>query len=164
MTIFGQKVKGLADTGASVSIISSKRIIERLGLKIQPCDLQILTADRTPYTCLGYVNIPFEFQNKTKIIPTLVVPEIAKDLIFGMDFLRAFDFQLIANSSQIDRNEDTPLPYENEGDMICSDEYFGEQEQICFHVVPTTDPNITRNQIDEDESLEMPTIEIPAVS
>lgn len=80
VSVLNHEIEGLADTGANVSIISSVPLINRLGLKIQNCSMQVRTADRTPYSCLGYVNIPYKYQSVTKIIPTLVVPEIAKDL------------------------------------------------------------------------------------
>lgn len=78
VSILGKKVEGLLDTGASVSIVSSLSLVNQLGLKIQKCDLKIFTADRTPYTCQGYVNVPFKYQEELKIIPTLVVPRLQK--------------------------------------------------------------------------------------
>lgn len=158
VSILDKEVEGLADTGASVSIISCPRLIERIGLKINPCDMNIRTADRTSYSCLGYVNIPYQYKGATKIIPTLVVPEISKDLILGIDFLRAFKFKLTSDSNSINELD----PDRSNEEILFVEDYFGDDDsQICFMLTPSDNPNLTTELQEKDESLEMPTVEIP---
>lgn len=73
--ILDEEIEGLADTGAGVSIISWVELIKKLGLPIKKCHVKIKTADSTEYSCLGYVNIPFTYLSKTRIVPTIIVPE-----------------------------------------------------------------------------------------
>lgn len=96
VTILETEIVGLADTGASISIIGSLDLVRRFGFVINPCNARILTTDRTPYTCRGYANVPFRYKSLTKLIPTLVVPEISGPLTLGVDFLNAFGFKLVS--------------------------------------------------------------------
>lgn len=160
--ILSEEVEGLADTGASVSVISSVSLIERLGLNINPVNLKISTADGTAYRCLGFVNVPYTFRSITHVIPTVVVPELAKDLILGMDFLRKFGFELMIPGEGTFVNKPTALPI-NTLDLVLVEEYFGEHDSnICFELVPDSSAKESATGITEvDESLEMPTLEIP---
>lgn len=51
------------------------------------------TADGTNHEANIYVNLPITFNNKTRTIPTLVVPSLSKPLILGMDFWHVFNIQ-----------------------------------------------------------------------
>lgn len=165
VSVLNHEIEGLADTGANVSIISSVPLINRLGLKIQNCSMQVRTADRTPYSCLGYVNIPYKYQSVTKIIPTLVVPEIAKDLILGIDFLRAFNFKLTADPESAPSEGVVPTLMDNELNFLFAENHFGEDDQpVCFHLIPGVEPIALSEPIEADPSLDMPTVEIPPVA
>lgn len=156
----------MADTGASVSVLSSVPLVQRLGLKIQPLSLKVFTADGTAYKCLGYVNVPYTFQSITHVIPTVVVPEVTKDLILGMDFLHKFGFQLSIPSTEAHstKTQDDNLetfslePQFAEGYFDC------ESEKNCFTILPTVENEACPPSAPEsDESQEMPTIEIPDI-
>lgn len=165
VSILDHELEGLADTGANVSIISSLNLINRLGLHIQNCNMKVRTADQTPYSCLGYVNIPYKYRNVTKVVPTLVVPEIAKDLILGVDFLRAFNFKLTADPENGPSAENVPLLADSELNLLLAEDHYGERrEPICFHLVPGVEPVALSEPVDEDPSLEMPTVETPSVT
>lgn len=145
-----------------MSIISSPNLIGRLGLKIHNCDMNILTADRTSYTCQGYVNIPFRYQDKTRIIPTLVVPEISKDLTLGVDFLKAFNFRLVCDPDQKLTNESSTEIPERNSCLNYVQDYFGDSEdRICFQLILSVNSKATVETSELDQSLEMPTVEIP---
>lgn len=160
--ILGEKIEGLADTGAGISIISSLELIDKLGLKIQNCNLRIKTADSTEYSCLGYVNVPYTYESKTCVIPTIVVPEVSKTLILGVDFLEAFKFRLMIPPGHSDgpresSSSDEPGPVE----MVFAEDFYSEDDQrVCFQIVPV-EAELKVEPPDIDESLEMPTIEIP---
>lgn len=152
----------MADTGASISIISALDLIEKLGLEIHPIPLQVKTADGTGYHCQGYANVPFSIGNVTHVLPTIIVPEITKNLILGMDFLDKFGFRLTAsgNDSTLCRLPDENEPKVNQIDLCFVEEYFGNTaETICFELQPCE--LIEKPSIELDESLEMPTVEIP---
>lgn len=157
MRILSEPLEGLADTGASLSIISSLELIQKLGLKIQPTNLHISTADGTPYRCLGFVNLPLTFRSMTHVLPTLVVPELKKSLILGVDFLEKFGFRLVEPSEQPEQSAEAV----NVIDLFYSEDYFAEnREEICFQLSPReVDAGGSTNDI--DESLEIPTVEVP---
>ena len=52
--------------------------------------MELQTADGSPLDILGEVLIPYTFQDKTRVIPTLVAPKLTKECICGMDFWKAF--------------------------------------------------------------------------
>lgn len=165
--IIHEEVEGLADTGASISVISSVPLIERLGLKINPINLKVSTADGTAYQCLGYVNVPYTFQSTTYVIPTVVVPEVSKDLILGMDFLGKFGFQLLIpggiNPKVDSLNVNSPEVNSKDFSLNIIEGYFELTDtEVCLEISPALsikDSPVPQPEV--DESLEMPTIEIP---
>lgn len=152
-----ENLEALADTGASLSIISSVGLIHKLGIQIHPINLNISTADGTPYQCLGYVNLPISFGSMTHVVPTVVVPELKKDLILGIDFLDKFGFRLVAPTNPQQKAEFNSI------DFYRVEDYFGNiKEKICFQLEP--DPSYepgTDAGPEMDESLEIRTIEVP---
>lgn len=164
--VLEEEIEGLADTGANISILNSVELIEKLGLQIHQVPLKIATADGTSYRCLGYVNVPFTFDTSTHVIPTLVVPELTKTLVLGVDFLNKFGFRLMIPSNV---NSEQPLEVLEDSpsiqmvDLLWADDYFGARnDQVCFQIVPCEKEADTNEPTPEpDESLEMPTVEIP---
>lgn len=159
--ILDEEIEGLADTGAGVSIISSLALIEKLGLQIQRCNVKIRTADSTEYTCLGYVNVPFTYHDQTKVIPTIIVPQVSKILILGMDFLNAFNFRLVVTTNSEPQEIQNSGDEEEAVDALLIEDFNGDNDQICFEIVPEEIPKPSSLNPETDESLEMPTIEVP---
>lgn len=158
--ILSEEIEGLADTGASLTIISSVDLVNKLGLKIHPIAVKISTADGTAYRCLGFVNAPFTYQDKTHVIQTVIVPEVSKCLILGVDFLNKFGFRLLPPSpatvagGQDETSSSNTMPF--------ADDYFGDRsKEVCFQIVPSSDNNLSDPTENIDESLEMPTVELP---
>lgn len=161
--ILSEEIVGLADTGASISVLSSVSLLDRLGLQIQPINLKVSTADGTAYKCLGVVNVPYTFGSATHIIPTVIVPEVTKDLILGMDFLQKFGFQLLIPKSKFSPHSDEAgeIKIQSLG-LHFAEEYFDEKrEKVCFSIEPAMDCETISLPRETDESLEMPTLEIP---
>lgn len=156
--ILGEEIEGLADTGAGVSIISSLALIDKLGLLIQKCNVKIRTADSTEYNCSGYVNVPFTYQDQTQVIPTIIVPEVSKVLILGMDFLNAFRFRLMIPEKDDEQDFPTSDGEEAAIDALLVEEVYG---QVCFEILPVAAPDSISQTPEVDDSLEMPTIELP---
>lgn len=91
--ILGAQLQGLLDSGASCTILgqSGPELLEELKISIQPADIVIKTADGTNHKILGKADIPFCCQNKFRVVTTLIVPTIPKNLILGIDFWDAFN-------------------------------------------------------------------------
>lgn len=66
------------------------RNVKKWKLTVKPLSTQIRTANGGQCRALGYVEIPFEYRGKRRIIPTLLIEEITKELILGIDFWNAF--------------------------------------------------------------------------
>ncbi|XP_055604558.1 uncharacterized protein LOC129752806 [Uranotaenia lowii] len=144
VNIFDTELTALLDSGAGISVINSLDIAERYGLKLQPTKLRVCTADRTEYKCLGYLNIPFTYRKITKVVPTVVVPEISKPIL-GCNFWRSFGIMPMA-------------------DLGKGPEKIGEfdesEENITFTLEPIGElPRLSIKE--EDSSLDVPTIDIP---
>lgn len=135
-------------------------LVRQFGFEILPCSLKVLTADRTPYSCRGYVNIPYRYKGNTKLIPTLVVPEIAKSLILGVDFLDAFGFKLVTEDGKSALAEGQSKSAGDEANLLCAEHYFSDEpDTVCFHLIPENIHHPQRDSTEQDASLEIPTIE-----
>lgn len=100
----------------------------------------------------------------THVVPTLVIPEISKDLILGMDFLNQFGFQLALSGTELalsSSDKANTVAALNGLELNFAEGYFGESEHICFQLVPSPISSEQNNSEIEDASLEMPTVEIP---
>lgn len=88
----GVYVKGLLDSGANVTILGRNCLknIEKWNLQLKPMTNSIRTANGAHCKALGYVDVPFEFRGRKRVIPTLLIEEITKELILGTDFWNAF--------------------------------------------------------------------------
>lgn len=88
--IFETEIDALLDSGASICVTNSTDLVERYGLKILPSPIRICTADQTQYSCEGYVNFPITFRKVTRVVPVVVVPQVARNFILGINFWNAF--------------------------------------------------------------------------
>lgn len=88
-------MEGLLDSGANCTILGkgSSSLISQLNLNVRPYYTILKTADSTSHSANYIVDLPITFNNKTKIIQTLIVPTIAKALILGMDFWESFNIR-----------------------------------------------------------------------
>lgn len=160
MGILGNEVDALLDSGAAISIISDPKIIAKHNFKLRPTELKIKTADETEHPGIGMLYIPYTFQGVTKVIPTLYVPQISKQLILGIDFWNQFGIKPAMSKE----SEWKPLNTVNaiEVDEIAiniADEYFAENTgEINLILEPTGQKLLEKNEM-EDKSLEIPTVE-----
>lgn len=154
--IFGTELVGLLDSGASISVISSIELIKLWNLKIQKLNLKVFTANGENLKCYGFVNLPYTFDGKTKVVPTDVIPEISKDLICGYDFWKAFGIR----------------PTIREGIDVTLPRYLANNRQNSINAISTT-PNLVfgssadstkppiKANTEIDESLNIPFLEEP---
>ncbi|XP_062557352.1 uncharacterized protein LOC134222226 [Armigeres subalbatus] len=169
VNVLGTDVIALLDSGAAISVLSSVNLLETHGLKILKSNVRICTADDTKHTCLGYVNIPYTLGNLTKVIPTLIVPEIRKTLILGMDFWRAFKIRPMVASEDNAKDLELTWTSTSEGNEINHlrvepESAVANEEMIVLSVqcVNPLEPQIVhRSKPEEDESLDVPTLDLP---
>lgn len=159
------EIDALADTGAALSIINSRDLIDRLGLTVHTINLTIKTADGTTHKCLGGVQIPYTYGKSTQVVPTVIVTGISQPLILGMNFLNQFEFKL--HSPYDPRpleggQQDTTV---NLIDMFFVEDYFAlAQDPIAFKLLPAEIQELKANspsETDKDLSLEIPTLDFP---
>lgn len=145
--IFETEMKALLDSGAGISVINSAEIAEQYGLKVLPAAVKVSTADGTEYKCLGYLNIPYTYKNITRVIPTIIVPQISRSLILGADFWESFKIQPMIDVGNGPESIETLDVKTN--------------SVLCFNVEPTGDlPRLPENE--PDDTLDIPAFDTPA--
>ena len=89
VTVYDLKIRALLDNGSNLTIINFK------SHKITPLQnlITLRTAGGDQLQIRGQVDLPFTFNGVTKIVPTLVVPNLAIRCICGMDFWAKFNIQ-----------------------------------------------------------------------
>lgn len=142
--VFDDEFTALLDSGAGISVINSLNLSLKYGMKLQPTRLRVSTADNTEYKCLGYLNIPYTYKNVTRVVPTVVVPEISKPIL-GCNFWRSFGITPMADLG----NGPEPV---GEFNMV--------EETIAFTLEPVgTLPELPT--MEQDTTLDVPTFDIP---
>ncbi|XP_053698701.1 uncharacterized protein LOC128745649 [Sabethes cyaneus] len=149
--IFDEEFDALLDSGASVSVTNIPDIAERNGLALQVSPLKIVTADKTIHESLGYVSLPVRFRGLTKVLPTLVVPQVSQKLILGYDFWKQFGIQpMIMGENGFERVTTVEAARPGECDA--------EVRLSSITTLPALKPS------GPDESLEIPALELPEPS
>lgn len=91
--LFDKKIKGLLDTGASVSCLGAQVATDFLqsGQKFKKIRLAVKTADGRSQNVEGIVEANVTFRGESKPIIFYVVPNLAQNLYLGIDFWHAFN-------------------------------------------------------------------------
>jgi len=91
--IQGRRMKGLLDTGASVSLLGRGcwELVDELGWTVQPYTSMVRTAAGASRPILGRVVLPVKYKIRTKEIVFYMCPDQQQDLYLGIDFWRAFE-------------------------------------------------------------------------
>lgn len=89
------KIRALLDSGSNLTIINDSVFSNFKSHKITPLQnpITLRTAGGDQLQIRGQVDLPFTFNGVTKIVPTLVVPNLAIRCICGMDFWAKFNIQ-----------------------------------------------------------------------
>lgn len=171
VSILGTEVMALLDSGAGVSVMSALNIVQSHGFKILKSNVRICTADDTEHTCLGYVNIPYTLGSETRVVPTLIVPEIRKPLILGMNFWKAFQIRpMITSQNRIEELDLTWTSDLNEKPVInflrVEEDVPVDEDPINFslHFVQIQEGSEQKTlltQPEVDETLDIPTLDLP---
>ena len=93
--VFGIKILGLLDSGASRTILgqSGWDLLCKLNLKLSTVSSPsvVTVANGEQCSCLGTVSVPVSLCGKVKVIDMLIIPSIPQQLILGVDFLKSMD-------------------------------------------------------------------------
>lgn len=155
VNILGTSITALLDSGASVSIINSRQLIEKHQFRVQPINLQIKTADGTLYGCEGVVQIPYTYNGRTNVVPTLLIPQVTKQLILGVDFWDTFQIvPAITDNGSMRRI--TPVET-----IHLVEDHFMQQDPIVLFIEPMAPIAEEWDDDAPDDSLELPFAENP---
>lgn len=91
--IKNRRISGLLDSGAQISLISSKffQSLRSLHLRVCPVAQQsIQTADGTCHPINKAVELPILVDGEVKMFQVLLAPVLNQPLIFGVDFFDCF--------------------------------------------------------------------------
>ncbi|XP_062538482.1 uncharacterized protein LOC134206773 [Armigeres subalbatus] len=93
--VYGMPLKALLDSGSNFTIISENMFTRMKPKKLHrpSTNVALKSASGDELQILGQVQLPFRFRDRIKIVPTLVVRNLALDCICGMDFWRKFQIQ-----------------------------------------------------------------------
>lgn len=100
---------GLLDSGANRSAVGNnvRQLLKNLGLTEYPSNNNVKVANGQTCKVESYVNVPVFYNNRTVVIPMLVVPSLCRDLILGMDFWKEFNIEPICNLNTLEEEEHT---------------------------------------------------------
>lgn len=87
------KVRGLLDTGASISLLGKncEELLDKLNIEITPKYSNVKTAGGKNCAILGKIEVPVEFKGKVKNIVFYICPELMQSAYLGVDFWRIFN-------------------------------------------------------------------------
>jgi hypothetical protein len=92
--ILGLECNALADSGASVSIMSeaAHSLLQREGLNfpLQTCDKSLAVGNGTHLMVLGTIEIPIAFKRDLHYVTFFICRDANTPIILGVDFLRKF--------------------------------------------------------------------------
>ncbi|XP_055522617.1 uncharacterized protein LOC129716806 [Wyeomyia smithii] len=142
VAVYGHSFKALLNSGSNATIITKKlyRKFSKSPLKGLERPVELRSANGQTLPILGQIYLPYTFQNKTKVICTLVVEQLTVSSILGMDFWRAFGITpelqtcaLLNSGSERDEEVEIDAPSES----ILTPEQIACIEQVttCFQAV-----------------------------
>ncbi|XP_059220401.1 uncharacterized protein LOC131995628 [Stomoxys calcitrans] len=85
-------VRGLLDTGASVSILGKgcRELMDKLEMSFRPIFSQAKTAGGQVHTILGKVQLGIQYKDQIKGMDFYLCPDLEQQLYLGIDFWRLF--------------------------------------------------------------------------
>ncbi|XP_055613020.1 uncharacterized protein LOC129759569 [Uranotaenia lowii] len=93
--VMGVQVVGLLDCGAQMTVlgVGSRKLLDDLKLKQYPTNIKLSTAGGTALNVTGIVDLPMMFNGETKLISTVVAPNLSRRLVLGMNFWKSFGIE-----------------------------------------------------------------------
>lgn len=93
--IYDMVKSGLLDSGSSVTVIATCPEVQDLVSKAKPPTVSLKVANGGFLVVLGCVPLPIQYLSKTVTINTIVVQELAHELILGVDFWHAIGLRIV---------------------------------------------------------------------
>lgn len=99
--VAGNKMKGLLDSGASVSCLGkgSMSFLDSLGINWVRRQSSVVTADGNPQQVLGYVTTTVSCNNIMKMFKLYIIPGLSQSLYLGIDFWKTFNLKISFESN-----------------------------------------------------------------
>lgn len=152
VNIFDLELTGLLDSGANKTAIN-KRAFEKLKLRLKsdleeiPLSIIVRTAIGGDIQVQSCLRLPISYKKETRWFEVLVVPDLSKDIILGMDFWELFGLGVSISSveTSIPELEDphslTTLQKEQlelvkSTFLVSSDKLFG-RTNLIEHIIDT---------------------------
>lgn len=91
--IEGKEIKGLLDSGATVSILGKhcREIVEELNIIVDPQDTNVTTASGKTHRIVGKIEVEVEYQQQFLKMRFYLCPDLEQDLYLGADFWKLFN-------------------------------------------------------------------------
>ncbi|XP_055584860.1 uncharacterized protein LOC129737726 [Uranotaenia lowii] len=148
LDVLGKKVTALLDSGANCSLLggSKAQIVEELGLRKEALSGGIKTADGTPHQINHFTRLPISYNNRSEILPVLLVPSLPDCAIMGMNFWQTFGVKAVCFSIMSSEIEQDAEPMK-----ALSPEQQKRLDQVV-HIFPKAeDGKLGRTQIYEHQ-------------
>lgn len=112
--IFDKQINGLLDSGANVTVVGNgaENLFQDFEIEKYKQKSFVKTADGTKLQARESILLPIKFNNQVKYIQALIIPEISKALILGMNFWHAFGISPVIdqiNSIEIEQAKEMTL-------------------------------------------------------
>ncbi|KAH8248319.1 hypothetical protein KR038_007900, partial [Drosophila bunnanda] len=93
ITILGQQLTGLLDTGASVSLLGkgSRQLVYALGVPVQRYFPVVRTAAGEDRSIIGRIKVPVKYKGRVEYILFYLCPYLEQAANLGVDFWRTFE-------------------------------------------------------------------------
>lgn len=136
--ILNKEFTSLLDTGATSSVISKALCNKLINLGFTPQlvpEMNLSTADGTNHLINSAIYLPVEFMGQYKVIYFSIVDNLKHDLLFGMNFLQAFDLSIghakeMLNLVNLGNNTEINIEALNDGAAVISrDELTDDQNR-----------------------------------
>lgn len=92
----GVRIVGLLDSGADCSLLGKGcgDLISALGVQTSDSSSIVITADGTHHVVTKEVRLPVLYSNISRELRFILMPNLARKLILGIDFFNAFNIQI----------------------------------------------------------------------
>lgn len=132
--INGQAVRGLLDSGASISCLGADayKTLQHCDCKWKEYESAIQTASGQKQDVKGYADVMIKFRNTVKPIRLYIIPSLNKNLYLGIDFWIAFNLlpkleELVKPDGQINKHELSVKDAERLSKIVCKFPSFEKQ-------------------------------------
>ncbi|XP_062542413.1 uncharacterized protein LOC134210375 [Armigeres subalbatus] len=115
--VYGVNFRALLDSGSNLTLINDSVFNSLKPKRLFPLrdPVRLRTASGEALNVRGRIYLPFSWNGTVKVVPTLVVPNLAISCICGMDFWKTFSIQptitdcAMLENSEEERSRESPL-------------------------------------------------------